>query len=241
MYRSYLARREGAANGWSALYDTKRNRPWDRAGWSRWPALWNTRPRSPQGFQIDAEGAVFTRLLPAEPSTMMEAADFRFGVLGTWRRERWAAKAGYYHISSHLGDEFMIAFPTFPRINYVRDAAVVGLMYDVTPYLQTYAEMANALGIEGGAKPWEFQFGAQFTPPPHPGHHGAPYAGINTYLREDFNFGGSLNVIVGWNWVGQRTGQRLRIGMQYYNGPSLQYSFVDRRDRLLGGGLWFDY
>lgn len=244
LYRSYLAGEKEPRFGWSAFYDTKSQRTlWEtalggRVGLVRYGSPW---ANNAEGFQLDFEGAVFARLLPNEPSTMLEGADFRFGLLATWRQDRLAAKAGYYHISSHIGDEFLIANPTFPRINYVRDAAIVGLMYDLAEDLQIYGEVANAIGSQGGAEPWEFQFGAQYIPTGWEGFKGAPYAGINTYLRQDFNFQGSLNVIVGWNWIGERTGERFRIGMQYYNGHSLQYSFFDRRERLIGGGMWFDY
>jgi hypothetical protein len=244
LYRSYLAGEKEPRIGWSSLYDFNQERTvWETALGGRVGLLryGTCDTPNPQGFQLDAEGAVFTRLLPSEPSTMMEAADFRFGFLGTFRKNHIAFKAGYYHISSHLGDEFLIANPAFPRINYVRDAAIVGVFGDVTPNLQAYGEVANAIGREGGAEPWEFQTGCQFCPKPTRGLRGAPFAGINSYVRQDFNWVTSINVIVGWNWVGPSSGRRFRIGMQYYNGPALQYSFLDRRERLLGGGLWFDY
>ena len=34
-------------------------------------------------------------------------------------------KLAYYHISAHIGDEFLERNPTFERVNYVRDAAVL--------------------------------------------------------------------------------------------------------------------
>ena len=74
-----------------------------------------------EAFQLDLEGAVFARVLPDEPSAMLESSDYRAGLLGTWRFGNAAYKAGYYHISSHTGDEFLQANPGFNRINYVRD------------------------------------------------------------------------------------------------------------------------
>lgn len=29
--------------------------------------------------------------------------------------------------------------------------------------------------------------------------------------------------------------------MQYYHGPSIQYSLLRQRENLIGGGLWFDF
>jgi len=31
------------------------------------------------------------------------------------------------------------------------------------------------------------------------------------------------------------------VGGQYYNGPSLQYSFLEEQENLIGGGIWFDF
>jgi hypothetical protein len=33
----------------------------------------------------------------------------------------------------------------------------------------------------------------------------------------------------------------LRVGLQCYNGKSIQYSFFDRDEQLVGLGVWFDY
>jgi len=244
LYRSYLAGEKEPRMMWSALYDINRRRTiWEtalggRVGLLRYGTLDTVKP---QGLQLDLEGAVFARLIPAEPSTMLEGADFRFGLLNTWREDRLAVKWGYYHVSAHLGDEFLLVNSDFDRINYVRDAAIIGLTADLTDDAQVYGEVANALGSQGGAKPWEFQFGTQYTPVRKVAAHGSPYFGVNAYHRQDFSFRGGLNLIAGWNWFGEKTGERLRIGMQYYRGPSLQYSFFDRSERLVGGGLWFDY
>lgn len=244
LYRSYLAGEKEPRMMWSALYDIKRRRTiWETALGGRVGLLrYGTQGAvNPQGFQLDLEGAVFARLLPAEPSTMLEGADFRFGLVNTWREGRLAVKWGYYHVSAHLGDEFLLVNPDYDRINYVRDAAIVGLSADLNDDALVYGEVANALGSQGGAKPWEFQFGAQYAPTRRVAARGAPYFGANAYHRQDFDFRGGLNVIAGWNWIGEKTGERFRIGMQYYRGPSLQYSFFDRSERLIGGGVWFDY
>lgn len=244
LYRSYLAGEKEPRMMWSALYDIKRSRTiWEtalggRVGLLRYGTVGAV---NAQGYQLDLEGAVFARLIPAEPSTMLEGADFRFGLLNTWREDRLAVKWGYYHVSAHLGDEFLIVNPDFDRLNYVRDAAIVGMAYDVINDMQVYGEVANAMGSQGGARPWEFQLGTQYTPASRVTTFGSPYFGANTYHRQDFSFRGGLNLIAGWNWYGDKTGERLRVGMQYYRGPSLQYSFFDRQERLIGGGVWFDY
>jgi hypothetical protein len=37
------------------------------------------------------------------------------------------------------------------------------------------------------------------------------------------------------------SGRLLRIGLQYYNGKSIQYEFFDEDQQLFGYGIWVDY
>jgi hypothetical protein len=194
---------------------------------------------NPEGFQFDMEGAGLVRLSP-ENNTDVEAIDFRFGLLATWREGPWSAKAGYYHISSHLGDEFLLRNRRFPRLNYVRDSLVTGASYDWSDSIRTYVEAAYAVGHQDGALPLEFQYGAEYSSP-LTDSFGGPFAAINGHTREDFDWQTSVNVVTGWQWRGVNTDHRFRAGVQYYSGPALQYSFAGRNEQLVGCGLWFDY
>lgn len=241
LYQSYLAGEKEPRISSAWLNESDRGRVWDVTLGGR-VGLWRygtTDGLHPQGVQFDIEGAALVRLDP-EANTDVEAADFRFGMLLTWREGPWATKTGYYHISSHLGDEFLLRNPGHPRYNYVRDSAIAGLSYDATPEIRLYGEAAFAIGNQGGALPWEFQYGMEYRSA-STSRWGGPVAAINGHSREDFDWITGVNVISGWQWRGEQTQHRFRIGMQYYHGPALQYSFVRQTETLLGGGLWFDY
>ena len=47
--------------------------------------------------------------------------------------------------------------------------------------------------------------------------------------------------MTGWQWTGPESGRTMRVGLQYYNGPSTQYEFFRRYDNQLGFGIWYDY
>ncbi|MEN9555953.1 MAG: hypothetical protein RLZZ232_2239 [Planctomycetota bacterium] len=194
----------------------------------------------PDAFQLDVDGAVFARVLPEEPSSMLEGSDYRVGLAGTWKQDELAWKLGYCHISSHIGDEFLLAYPATPRMNYVRDSVIAGISYDVLSASRVYAEAGYAIGISGGAEPFELQLGSEWTPRPR-GRQGAPFAAVNAQFREEQGTRAGLNTSTGWGWEGARTGHRLRIGANYYNGPALQYSFAERWENLVGGGIWLDF
>ena len=244
LYKTYVAGEKETRMQLVSYYDTKSKRKiWEavlggRAGLIRLsdPSISNS-----DAFQLDLEGAVFARVLPDEESAMLEGSDYRVGLYGTWKIDRLSYRAGYYHISSHVGDEYLIANPLFNRINYVRDSLLAGTAYELNDVSRIYGEIGYALGIEGGAKPLEFQFGAEYTPLPTTQFTGAPFAAVNTHLREDFDFNGGVNVVAGWGWQGEHSKRRLRLGLNYYNGPSLQYEFFDRWENLVGGGIWLDY
>lgn len=243
LYRTYLAGPKEPRLQYLSQYDVKNNRQvadavlGGRVGLLRKSSgLAN----DPDAFQLDVDGAVFARVLPEEPSTMLEGSDYRVGLAGTWRQDQLAWKFGYCHISSHIGDEFLLAYPATPRMNYVRDSVIAGVSYDLLPSSRVYAEAGYAVGISGGAEPFELQLGSEWTPHSR-GKQGAPFAAVNAQFREEQGTRAGLNTCAGWGWEGAQTGRRLRIGANYYNGPALQYSFADRWESLVGGGIWLDF
>ena len=243
LYHAYLAGEKEPRIGLSVLSDSKKGWLWESALGGRVGIL----RRGDLGlypanaWQIDLEGAALARVSPSEASAPLQATDYRIGIQWTKRTGPIAYKAGYYHISSHAGDEYLIANPTFKRINYVRDSLVFGVTRDVIPDAQVYGEIGYAIGADGGAEPLEFQFGAQYNPIRDTGLRGAPFAAVNVHLRQEVDFGGGINVMAGWRWRNAENGRLLRVGLQYYNGKSIQYEFFDQSQQLIGYGVWFDY
>ena len=241
VYRPYLAGIKEArfAGVWNHEKDL--GWVWDVALGGRVGLLRYGTDRSdrPEGWQLDFEGAAFPRL-DLENQWDVMSADFRGGVPLTFGWARFEAKLAYYHLSSHLGDEYMIRHPEALRINYVRDAIVLGASYDLGRDVRVYAESGWSFNTDGGAEPWEFQFGIDYSPVVFHAFRGSPFFACNGHLREEFGFGGNLVVQAGWQWRG-RSGHLFRTGMQYFNGRSSQYEFVDQHEEQLGWGIWYDY
>lgn len=193
---------------------------------------------NPNGWQLDLEGAALPRVDMGHNDDL-EAVDFRAGFLSTWRYDANAYKIGYYHLSSHTGDEFLIRNPGYNRLNYVRDSFIAGYTRNITRDLQGYGEIGYAFNHEDGAEPLELQYGLQYTPMVF-GLRGAPFAAINGHTRQDFGYATSVNINAGWQWRGA-TNHIWRFGVQYYKGPALQYSFAGQKETLFGAGMWMDY
>ncbi len=194
-----------------------------------------------QGWEWTVEGAGFPRL-DLEQNLDLVGADFRAGTFIAHSRNRWQARFGYYHISSHLGDEFLLRNPGYPRLNYVRDELVLGLSYFLTDDLRLYSDVGGAFYTSGGAQPVELQFGAEFSPAFPTGLRPVPFFAVHGNLRQDLDFGGYLVVQGGAQWRGPLPwGHRMRVGAEYFNGKSRQYSFFNQFEQQIGVGLWYDY
>ncbi len=244
IFRQYLADPKAPRLGSSFMYQQQFGWVWDialggRVGLARWG-----RPGTSgrlEGWQLDVEGAGFPRL-DLETNRDLLAADFRAGSFLTHGRGRWQSQFGYYHLSSHAGDELLLRNPAFVRVNYVRDELVASLAYFMTDAIRVYGEAGYAVYTGGGARPWELQFGAELSPPRATRFAPTPFAAVHGNLRQEFNFGGYLVVQAGAQWQGAGpSARRLRAGLEYFNGKSRQYEFFQNFEQQIGMGVWYDY
>ena len=192
-----------------------------------------------EGWELQLEGAGILRL-NLDNDWDFDAADFRFGVPLIYAYDKFQYKFSYYHLSSHVGDEFLERYPDFTRINYTRDCLVFGVSYFPLPAWRWYAETGFSFYSDGGAEPWEFQFGLDYAQPGPTGLRGTPFVAINGHLREEVDFGGNFALQAGWLWRGEE-GRALRTGFHYFNGKSSQFEFFDNFEQQIGWGLWQEF
>ncbi len=241
IFRSYLANNREPRFAFQWFHEKDRGWLWDSALGGRMGLVrYGTRdPLQPRGWELDIEGAAFPRLTLDSRRDMI-ASDFRFGVPLTYRRGRWEFKFAFYHLSSHLADEYMLVYPDRERINYSRDVLTLAAGCFPTEDIRLYAECGWAWYAHEGSDPWEFQFGLEYSPLYPNGILGRPFFAVNTRLRQEVDFGGNMTLQAGWQWRGW-SGQRFRVGMQYFNGMSDQYQFVREFEEQIGGGIWYDF
>lgn len=242
IYRSYLAgvKEPRFASVWNR--DQHGNSLWDitlggRVSIVRYGTMDGLLPK---GWELQMEGAAMPRLM-LDHENDLGAADFRFGIPMAYSQGAWEYKLAYYHLSAHKGDEQMVHDNSLSRINYSRDCFVLATAFRYTPDLRFYGEAAWAFQSDGGARPWEFQFGVDYSPLIPNGIRPLPFLALNGYLRQDVNFGGNFCAQTGIQWRGPNTGQLFRFGFEYYNGASRQFQFFRQLERQYGIGLWFDY
>lgn len=193
----------------------------------------------PQGWQLDLEGAAFPRL--ALPGRILEATDYRFGVPRSYGRDRYQMQIAYCHISSHLGDEWAKKHGILDnRTNYSRDAIVWGHGYLPTDELRFYGQLSYGF-YNDVAKPWHIEFGVEYSSLAPTGFRGTPFFATNCQLREENHYGGYVALQTGWQWTGDQSGRRLRLGIQYFNGQHEKLQFFEQSEQKIGFGMWYDF
>lgn len=241
IYQGYLADPKESRLGTQVFDHSTQGLLWDanlggRAGILRFGTVEGAWP---QGWQLDLEGSGQVRLDP-DVGRDLESADFRVGIPLTYGDGPHRLKFGYYHLSSHTGDEFLVKNPGFERVNYVRDVLILGYAYYWTDNLRLYAETGWGFYTDVSEE-WEFRFGVEYAPARPTGLLGAPFFAVHTHLREEVNYSGNLVVQAGWAWRGDRTSHLFRAGLHYHNGKSSQLTFYDRFEQQIGAGMWYDF
>lgn len=195
----------------------------------------------PEGFQLDMEGAVALRMNMEHERDMM-ANDFRAGFPVTFGNKCWQGKFGYYHVSSHMGDEYMITNNDMsPRINYYREALALGISRRLWQDVRIYAEADWAFDTGTETEPWIFQFGVEYAPI-YPANcwWGAPFLAVNAQIFQELDYSGYVCIQAGWLWR-SASNHAFRIGVQYLNGYDDQYEFHKQNVQKIGFGAWYDY
>jgi hypothetical protein len=242
IWKNYLADPHEARMSLLLFENLDEGRFWDatlggRVGLLRYGTLGAIDPR---GWQWDLEGAVITRL-DMEQSQDVESMDYRFGTQMTWSEGPWATKFGYFHISSHMGDEYLLRIPGTDRVNYVTESAVVATSNRPIQMVRLYGELAYAFVTSGGAEPLQLQTGIEYNPRPALGKKLAPFVAANLNFREVVDYAVSSTIQAGWSFRGPRSDRQYRFGAQYGAGPTSQYEFYFRKEEYIGIGMWFDY
>ena len=150
---------------------------------------------------------------------------------------RMAFKFGTYHISSHIGDEY-IEQTGGNRINYTREEWQAGMNLTLSGPLQWYIEAgyAHDLRNEQLQEPWRWQTGLQYIPETVQPFQW--YAGMDIGASEERDWQRDITLQFGWQIP---TGTRIwRFGLEAYDGKAQLGEFFQDDEKYIGLGLWLD-
>ena len=199
-------------------------------------ARW-TSPSGDEAIDVSMEGAVFARF-DINENVDMDAADFRVGIPIGYRRGRFSAKLNIWHLTSHLGDEF-IERTGRKRIDYHKEEIAPGFSYDWTDEFRTYAEIGFGYYIDKVNKRWRGEVGAEWagdllwSGPPQ------TYLAIDIKWRQETDWDTAV-AIQGGLWVSRGDPNSLaglRFFIEYYRGVTPQTQFLEEQIEYVGLGL----
>lgn len=243
MYPSYMAGRKEPRLQSIITYDNDYGTLWDITLGGRAPIFrfGTSDPVQPEGWEIELEGAALLRL-DWERHRNLAATDYRAGVPIVYGTKRWQFKTGYYHVSSHLGDNYLM--DNFrPRVHYSRDSVMLGLAFKPVDDVRLYAEVDYAFHTGRTTDPLELQFGFEYSPLYNPNRSNwvaRPFFATHGHLYQERDFGGYWATQIGAQWRGANNSV-LRLGAEYFMGGDDLYQFHHTYQRKIGGGLWYDF
>lgn len=185
-------------------------------------------------LQIELEGALWAVFDPCYESAPLLNADYYVGVPITYAIDRWQFRLRGYHISSHVGDEFLLNHPHFDRRNPSAEYLDFFVSHDLTEEIRLYAGLGwvvqqdpsykfsryySAIGAELRLLRLGFLDCKNVL-------YGCPIFGMHFRGSNDFKNHIDATYILGYEF-GKLTGlyHRLRFFLEYHDGYSCEGQF----------------
>lgn len=196
----------------------------------RWLDVW---PWNGQ-LQLDLEGCLWAIFNPCYDSAPLMNADYFGGLALTYATERWQFRLRGFHISSHVGDEFLLNHPHFVRKNPSAEYLDFFISHDLTEEIRVYGGVGwivaqdksfkfspfySAIGAELRLLSWGFLDSKDVL-------YGCPIFGMHFRQSADFSRHLDSTFILGYEF-GKLCGlyRRLRFFIEYHDGYSVEGQF----------------
>lgn len=188
----------------------------------------------PGALQLELEGGVWALFEHCDHIAPLDNADYYVGLPLVYCHGSWKHRLRLWHLSSHLGDEFMVEHPQFVRTNPSAEYLDYFLSYEPSPCLRLYGGLGVILRSDethpckrfyaeyGGE--WRYRWGNICFPCSR--IHGRPFFACHFRSYEDNNFDFDGTFVAGYEFT-KCAGcyKRLRIFGEYHNGFSVEGQF----------------
>lgn len=204
----------------------------------KWTNVW------PYGgdFEIDLEACVWAVFDPLHESSPLINADYYIGFPLIYAFDCWSFRLRGYHISSHIGDEFLLNNPGFDRRNPSAEYLDFYGSYEFGECLRAFAGIGYVVHQDESFRNKRFfsAFGAEARVPglgfrdDKRNVYGQPYLGC--YFRGSRNYRRHIDATyaIGYEFGKLECSDRkLRIGLEYHDGYSVEGQFCHKPTNYL--------
>lgn len=245
IYRAYLADPRQCHTGTKVQYELsgdKHVKIENTLGSYQPLALW-THPNDPEEeAEFFVEAAAFSRFDISEQWDM-DAADYKFGFPFAYRRGPVTLKFEIYHVTSHIGDEFLTrgAGNGRSRDSYHLEEFSAGGAWVPHPEWRFYGEAGFAVYHGTDTQSGRVQVGAEWaSSKPWKGWM-TPFVATDLSSRNEIDWGVNWTLTTGL-WVRGKSGSNgLRFALEYYRGHDQQTQFKSLHEQYVAFNIAADF
>lgn len=202
----------------------------------------------PGTIEFDVEGALWAVFEPVQDDGPLVNADYYAGLPIAYQLGSWSFRLRLYHISCHIGDEFLLNHPGFDRRNASSEYIDFFASWQYNKQLRLYGGLGWILRsdksfpcrkffAEYGAE-YYFSFWDFYYAPSH--ILGRPFYGMHFRTRADNDYKFDGTFVLGYEFAKMcGTERRLRFFGEYHSGFSVEGQFC--RQRASYGALRVSY
>lgn len=171
--------------------------------------------------------------------------DYILSVPITYAIDKWAFRLRPYHISSHLGDEFLVNNPGYNRVNPSFEAIDFMSTYEIINGIRVYFGPGFIVHSDQSfPMDWFYAwFGFEWRFPGLRFHYhrlyGGPFLAADLQLWQVNHFRPSGTAQLGYEWSKlQGAGRKVRLFLEYHNGYSAGQFFKQNSQYLAIRASW---
>jgi len=187
-------------------------------------------------MDLAIQAGVFTVFDLDHPQACMVNSDFFVALMPTYAINKWSWRFRLWHLSSHIGDEFLLANPGFDRRNLSDNGIDVFASYQMNPAIRLYLGVGDIIwrDKEFYTQPFYFQWGAEIRVFGFRDCYNRlyiqPFLAMNFRSWEEHGFDINQTYALGIEWSKlQYVGQKFRIFLELHNGYCVDGQFVRQR------------
>jgi hypothetical protein len=187
-------------------------------------------------MDLGIEAGIFSVFDLDHVRACMFNTDFFVSALISYAFDRWSFRFRLWHLSSHIGDEFLLAHPEFHRKNLSDEGVDLFASYQWGSVLRLYAGMGDIFDRdpEFPEDPFYIEFGAEIRM--FGGRdcfnklYVQPFLAMNFSSWQEHKFHLDQTYALGIEWSKiQAVGRKFRFFGEYHNGFSKEGQFVKER------------
>jgi hypothetical protein len=191
-------------------------------------------------WQVGAQGSVFTQWDMNTLSNDQLTADYLVGLPLSWRRDRLSLQIRPHHISTHLGDEYVLTHPGVARVNLSYEAIDAKVSYELNDSWRLYSGAGWMYRKDPkDVRPWSVQAGVEYRGPrPYFGHL-RPVAALDLQKHQKSGWAATdTSISAGVELQTQSLPtRRVLLLVTFFRGKDPNGQFYQRDIRYVGLGL----